>query len=97
MDSSFPLSQQTMPDPRLYESDHYVVLETNQAEQLFTRAQLLEKLEGILRDRQDDLPKDLQRFTTVSEQAVHLLETSCEFDLGATDFLQWYIVRLEKP
>jgi hypothetical protein len=86
----------TMPDPRLYESDTYVVLETDQPEQFVTTAELLDKLQTILQQSQNDLPQDLQRFSSVPEQAQYLLETSCELDMGPGQFLQWYVVRLEK-
>jgi hypothetical protein len=85
-----------MPDPIMYQEDAYVVLETNQPEQFFTPAELLEKLKGVLAQRQDDLPIDLQRFETVEAQAQYLMETSCELDVGPDGFLQWYVVRLEK-
>lgn len=85
-----------MPDPRLYESDTYVLLEPNQEERFLTTAELFEKLRSILATRQDGLPRDLQRFSTVEEQARYLLETSCEFDVAPGQFMQWYVVRLEK-
>lgn len=85
-----------MPDPRLYESDTYVLLEAGQAEQFLTTDELLDKLRSLIRDRQDDLPRDVQRFSTLDEQAAYLLENSCELDLGEGQFVQWYVVRLEK-
>lgn len=85
-----------MPDPRLYESDTFVLLEPNQPEQFLTTIELLEKLQAILAQRQDDLPRDLQKFASVEEQAQYLLETSCELDMEPGQFLQWYAVRLEK-
>ncbi|MBW4577905.1 MAG: chlororespiratory reduction protein 7 [Aphanothece sp. CMT-3BRIN-NPC111] len=85
-----------MPDSLMYQQDAYVVLETNQPEQLLTPEELLEKLKAILAHRQDDLPRDLQKFTSVEDQAQYLLETSCELDVGAGQYLQWYAVRLEK-
>lgn len=85
-----------MPDPRMYESDTFVLLEPNQPEQFLSTTELLEKLRAILTDRQDDLPRDLQRFTSIQDQAQYLLETSCELDMGPGQFLQWYAVRLEK-
>jgi hypothetical protein len=85
-----------MSDPRLYESDTYVVLETGQPEQFVTATELLDKLQTILLQRQDDLPRDVQQFSSVPEQAQYLLETSCELDVGPGQFLQWYVVRLEK-
>lgn len=84
-----------MPDPRLYESDTYVLLEPDQPEQFVTTAELHEKLQAVLA-QQEELPAELQRFSSLSEQAKHLLETACEFDLGPGTFIQWYVVRLEK-
>ncbi len=85
-----------MPDPRLYESDTFVLLEPDQAEQFLTRSELLKKLANVLSQRQDNLPRDLQRFSSLSEQAEYLMDTSCELDMGPGAFLQWYVVRLEK-
>lgn len=85
-----------MPDPMMYRQDHFVILETNQPEQFVTAAELLTKLEGILADRQDQLPRDLQNISTIPDQAQHLLDTACELDMGPDNFLQWYAVRLEK-
>jgi len=85
-----------MPDSIMFQEDAFVVLETNQPEQFLTPAELLEKLKAILSSRQDDLPRDLQRFTSVEEQAQYLMATSCELDVGSGQYLQWYVVRLEK-
>lgn len=85
-----------MVDPRLYESDTYVLLEPDQPEQFVSAADLLEKLKYVVASRQSDLPRDLQRFATIQEQAQYLLETSCEFDVAPGQFMQWYAVRLEK-
>jgi Protein CHLORORESPIRATORY REDUCTION 7 len=72
-----------MADSLIYQEDHFVVLETNQPEEFLTADEMLEKLRSILAQRQDRLPPDLQKFSTVTEQAQHL-------------YLQWYAVRLEK-
>lgn len=85
-----------MPDSLMYQQDVFVVLEPNQPEQFFTAAELLEKLKGILAQRQQDLPRDLQKFTSVEAQAQYLLDTSCDLDVGPGQYLQWYAVRLEK-
>lgn len=85
-----------MPDPRMYESDTFVLLESGRSEEFLSTAELLDKLKVVLSQRQDDLPRDLQRFTSLHEQAQYLLETSCELDVGPGEFLQWYVVRLEK-
>ncbi len=84
-----------MPDPLMYQQDTFVVLEPNQPEQFLTAAELLEKLKEILH-RQEDLPRELQKFASVEQQAQYLLDTSCEFDVGPGQYLQWYVVRLEK-
>ena len=85
-----------MPDPRLYESETFVLLEPNQEEQFLTKTELLTKLQMILAARQDDLPRELQSLESVGAQAEHLVETSCELDMAPGEFLQWYAVRLEK-
>ena len=85
-----------MPDPFMYTQDAFVVLEPNQPEQFLAASELLEKLKQILVQRQDDLPRDVQKFTSVEAQAQYLLETSCELDVGPGQYLQWYAVRLEK-
>lgn len=85
-----------MPDPLMYQQDTFVVLEPNQPEQFLTAAELLEKLREILAHRQEDLPRELQKFASVEAQAQYLLDTSCEFDVGPGQYLQWYVVRLEK-
>ena len=85
-----------MPDPRLYESEIYVLLEPNQEEQFLSSAELLEKLKAVLSDRQDDLPRELQALASVPEQAQHLMETACELETAPGETLQWYATRLEK-
>ncbi|MFM6157327.1 MAG: chlororespiratory reduction protein 7 [Cuspidothrix sp.] len=86
-----------MPNPLMYQEDHFVVLETNQPEQFFTVAELLTKLqETLLTIPNEDLPPDLQRFPSVTEQAQYLIDTSCSLDVGTGEYLQWYAVRLEK-
>lgn len=84
-----------MPDSIMYQEDAYIVLEPDRPEVFLSPEELLEKLENILRDR-DDLPRDLKRFSTVGEQAKYLMESSCEFDVAPGQYLQWYVVRLEK-
>ncbi|MUL36364.1 chlororespiratory reduction protein 7 [Gloeocapsopsis dulcis] len=85
-----------MPDPMMYQQDTYVILEPNQPEQFLTAAELLAKLEAVLNQHQEDLPQELQRFTSIQAQAQYLMDTSCEFDVGPGKYLQWYAVRLEK-
>jgi len=85
-----------MPDPLMYHQDTFVVLEADQPEQFLTTAELSEKLKGILAQRQQDLPRELQKFTSIEAQAQYLIDTSCDLDLGPGRYLQWYAVRLEK-
>ncbi len=85
-----------MSDPLMYQQDAFVVLETNQPEQFLTPAELLDKLKNLLMQRQENLPQDLKKFTSVDAQAQYLMDTSCEFDLNPGQYLQWYAVRLEK-
>jgi hypothetical protein len=86
-----------MPNPLMYQQDNFVVLETNQPEQFFTAPELLAKLEQVVQQLpSQDLPPDLQKFTSAAEQAQYLIDTSCELDIGPGKYLQWYAVRLEK-
>ena len=85
-----------MSDSLMYQQDAFVVLEPNQSEQFLTPAELLDKLKNLLMQRQENLPQDLKKFTSVDAQAQYLMDTSCEFDLSPGQYLQWYAVRLEK-
>jgi hypothetical protein len=84
-----------MADSIMYQEDAYVVLEPNQPEVFLTAEELLEKLKNILQ-AQEDLPRELQKFDSLEVQAQHLMETSCEFDVAPGQYIQWYVVRLEK-
>lgn len=85
-----------MPDSIMYQEDYFVVLETDQPEQFLTHEELLAKLKQILETHQDHLPRELEKFTSVEAQAKQLMDNFCEFDLEPGQYLQWYIVRLEK-
>lgn len=85
-----------MPNAIMYQEDMYVVLAPGAAEEFLTPDELLERLVGLLSDRQQELPRDLQRFSTVAEQAQHLRDTACELELSPGEAVQWYVVRLEK-
>jgi len=81
----------------MYQQDNFVVLETNQSEQILTAPELLSKLKTVLEQiKAADLPRDVQKFTSIEAQAQYLLDSSCELDLGPGQYLQWYAVRLEK-
>ena len=85
-----------MPDALMYQEDMYVVLMPGEAEVFATPDELLEQLAALLATRQEDLPRDLQRFSTVTDQARHLRDTACELELRPGEAMQWYVVRLEK-
>ncbi|OKH54742.1 hypothetical protein NIES2101_06115 [Calothrix sp. HK-06] len=86
-----------MPNSIMYEEDYFVVLETNQPEQIISVSELHEKLKAtLLKLNSENLPNDLRQFDTVEAQVKHLIDTSCELDLGPGEYLQWYAVRLEK-
>ncbi|MEO0828650.1 MAG: chlororespiratory reduction protein 7 [Cyanobacteria bacterium J06642_9] len=85
-----------MPDALMYQEDMFVLLALGQAEEFLTPDELKDRLKNILATRQDDLPRDLQKFDTIDEQAQHLAETACELELAPGQTLQWYAVRLEK-
>jgi hypothetical protein len=86
-----------MPDPLMYQEEHFVVLETNQPERFLTKSELQQMLQGILEKMQpQELPRDLQKFDSVVAQCQYLIDTSCELDVGVGEYLQWYAVRLEK-
>ncbi|MBE9029363.1 chlororespiratory reduction protein 7 [filamentous cyanobacterium LEGE 11480] len=82
----------------LYQEDYFVVLETNQPEQILTAAETIEKLTQVLLQQSGNLPPglDLEQFDTAPQQAQHLIDTVCELPLGPEAYLQWYAVRIEK-
>ncbi|MCM1985242.1 chlororespiratory reduction protein 7 [Lyngbya confervoides] len=86
-----------MPSSLMYDDEEmFVVLETNQPEVFLSADELRQKLTQILASRQEDLPRDLQAIPAIAEQVTHLLETSCELDIGPDGYLQWYVVRTDK-
>jgi hypothetical protein len=87
-----------MPNSIMYQEDGYVVLETNQPEQLMTEEELRIKLKKILilLKQNDNLPFELHKFTSVDEQTKYVLDNYCELDLEEGEYLQWYVVRWEK-
>jgi len=86
-----------MSDPRLYQSDTYVLLEPGKPEQFCSAADLLEKLTAILAQQPDHLPVDIIRQPTLAAQATYVLESYCDLTLEPGRTIQWYAVRLEKP
>ncbi|BAQ64896.1 chlororespiratory reduction protein 7 [Geminocystis sp. NIES-3709] len=84
-----------MANSIMYQEDGYVVLETNQEEQLMTESELLTKLETLLTS-QSNLPSDITKFTNLSQKAEYVLNNYCEFNVDDDHYLQWYVVRWEK-
>ncbi len=86
-----------MPESLMYNENHYVVLETNQPEQILDAAELVAKLSAALSALPDtDLPRELAALPSLEARVQRLLDTTCELDLGPDQFLQWYAIRLEK-
>ncbi|MBD0266832.1 chlororespiratory reduction protein 7 [Pseudanabaena sp. FACHB-2040] len=85
-----------MPDALMFDEEMYVVLVPGEEEVFLTPEELLDRLTALLQDRQSDLPRDLQKFQTLEEQATHLRDTACDFELRPGEQMQWYVVRLEK-
>lgn len=84
-----------MPDSIMYQEDGYVVLEPDKPEEFLSAEELLAKLTEILQ-KQEDLPRELQKFDSFAAKAKYLMETYCEFDIAPGQYIQWYVVRLEK-
>lgn len=82
----------------LRQEDYFVVLESNQPEQILTAAETRSKLVQVLHSKADEIPPGLglAQFDTAEAQAQHLLDTVCELDMGPDAYLQWYAVRIEK-
>lgn len=85
-----------MPDAIMYQEDMFVVLVPGEEEVFLTPDEMLQRLETVLQNSPDPLPRDLQKFETLQQQAQHLRDTSCEFELEPGRVMQWYVVRLEK-
>lgn len=56
----------------MYQQDAFVVLETSQPEQFLSAAELLEKLKGVLHQKQQDLPLELQKFSSIEIGRAHV-------------------------
>jgi hypothetical protein len=80
----------------MYQGDMFVLLMPGEEEVFVTPDEMLTKLKNILAERQDNLPRDLQRFSDLETQALHLRDTNCELELHPGEAMQWYVVRLEK-
>jgi hypothetical protein len=85
-----------MPDPIMYQEDGYVVLESDQPEQFMTAEELKTKLTHLLQQPEIIIPRELEQITSPELQAQHLLDNYFELDISADQYLQWYVIRLEK-
>lgn len=85
-----------MPDPIMYQEDAYIVLESDKAEEFMSAEELKTKLQSFLESEDVDIPRELDKFNSLNEQAQHLLDNYFELDIGEGKYLQWYVVRLEK-
>jgi hypothetical protein len=85
-----------MPDSIMYQEEGYIVLEADREEQFMTAEELQIKLGQLLSSNEIEIPRELTKFTSITEQASYLRDNYFELDIGENKFLQWYVVRLEK-
>jgi Protein CHLORORESPIRATORY REDUCTION 7 len=85
-----------MSDSLMFNTDAYVLLETDRPEQILTPAEMSAKLQEIVTKFADELPPDVLAIRGIENRVQYLLDTSCELDLAPGEYLQWYAVRLEK-
>ncbi len=85
-----------MADSIMYQEDGYVVLEADNPEEFMTPEELQDKLKNILGSGKVTIPRELTKFASMEEKAKYLMENYFELDVGEDNFLQWYVVRLEK-
>ena len=85
-----------MVDSIMYQEDYFVLLQPEQGEQFFTPTELLLKLEQVIQSYPESLPKELNKHTTPRQKAEYLRDNFCQLDLEPGEYLEWYVVRLEK-
>ncbi len=85
-----------MADSIMYQEDCFVILETNQPEIFVSAEELLVKLQNIIISHPDILPRQLNKFDSVAKKAQYLLDNYYELDFEDGNYLQWYVIRLEK-
>ncbi|MEM7061794.1 MAG: chlororespiratory reduction protein 7 [Cyanobacteria bacterium P01_B01_bin.77] len=85
-----------MADATMYSEDMFVLLVPGSDEVFLEPDELLAKLKSMLDEYSGLLPRDLQKFDSVEQQARHLRDTSCDFEVTPGVSWQWYAVRLEK-
>jgi hypothetical protein len=80
----------------MYQEDMFVLLAPGAEEEVLTPEELRQRLQTVLSEFDGILPRDLQQFDTVADQAHHLAATACEFEVRPGEAMQWFAVRLEK-
>ena len=85
-----------MADATMYSEEMFVLLVPGDDEIFLEPDELLAKLKNMLEDYSGLLPRDLQKIDSVDQQAKHLRDTACEFEVTPGISWQWYAVRLEK-
>lgn len=85
-----------MADSIMYQEDGFVILETNQPETFVSAEELLAKLQNIIISYPEILPRQLNKFDSVAKKAQYLLDNYYELDFEDGNYLQWYVIRLEK-
>ncbi|MEA5465931.1 chlororespiratory reduction protein 7 [Leptothoe sp. PORK10 BA2] len=85
-----------MANATMYSEDMFVLLVPGSEQVFLEPDELLAKLKSMLEQYPDPLPRDLQKFALVDQQAQHLRDTGCEFEVSPGVTWQWYAVRLEK-
>jgi len=53
-------------------------------------------LANLLQQSEVIIPRELEQFESPELQAQHLIDNYFELDIGTDQYLQWYVVRLEK-
>jgi hypothetical protein len=85
-----------MVDSIMYQEDYFVLLQPDESEQFLTPAELVSYLEQVIQSYADYLPKELNKYTNLEQKAQYLRDNFCQLDLEPGQYLQWYVVRLEK-
>ncbi|GAB4240098.1 MAG: chlororespiratory reduction protein 7 [Stanieria sp.] len=85
-----------MPDSIMYQEDGFIVLEPDRSEQFLSPEELKNKLKQIFQSEGFELPRELNKFDSLDSQVEYLMNNYFELDLGAGQYLQWYVIRLEK-
>lgn len=70
--------------------DYFVVLRTGQAEEFLQRPALEDLLKTTVASTEKLEGEKLER------RVSNLMDTSCEYPLGPSEYLEWYLTRLEK-